>query len=127
MWKIPIVLSNVVGYAFFLVAVLFLLQYINEIDNPIRSERNRMIHDFWIGLDDGTVQRSQLKPKVIKSQAHQRKLVLANYKPITPNDISILCAQIEKASVDVIVHWDAYIHSGRLRSRPSPRLPGRPD
>jgi len=47
-WKVLIVLSDVIGWAFWLLAALFLLQYIREVDNPLR-------HELGIGMAMGAL------------------------------------------------------------------------
>jgi ABC-type transport system involved in multi-copper enzyme maturation permease subunit len=37
-WKVLLILSDVIGWLFWLMAALFLVQYINEVDNPLRHE-----------------------------------------------------------------------------------------
>lgn len=47
-WKILLVLSNVIGWLFWLVAAWFVMQYIHEADNPLR-------HELGIGMALGVM------------------------------------------------------------------------
>jgi len=72
-----------------------------NVDNDLRMERNRMIHDFWSGPDGTNINRTKFGPKVVNIQSRQEKLIHANHKPITPDDISNLCEKIETASLTI--------------------------
>lgn len=70
---------------------------LNRIDNELRSERNRMIHDFWtIDERGGPASRMQLAPRVVKDQKTQ-KLKLANVKPVTAAEITVLTVRVATA------------------------------
>ncbi len=76
---------------------------LNEIDNDLRNERNRMVHDFWIKVpQDSTAKRSRFNPRVVNTQSRTKKLEFASFKPIAPNDISVLARRIEEASVEIL-------------------------
>ena len=80
-----------------------LQQTLHEIDERIRPERNRMIHDFWTDIPkDGSVRRMQITPKVVNVQSRQKQLIMAIAKPVTAKDISDLCKKIERASETII-------------------------
>ncbi|WP_065518296.1 hypothetical protein [Mesorhizobium amorphae] len=80
-----------------------LQQTLREIDEGIRPERNRMIHDFWTDLpQDGSVRRMQITPKIVNVQSRQKQLILSITKAVTPKDISDLSKRIERASEAVI-------------------------
>lgn len=80
---------------------------INAIDNDLRLARNRMIHDYWMFMpdDDGgeTINRVTLRAKVRKeSGTGNRHLLLADFEPVTPDDIAALCDKIITANVTLI-------------------------
>lgn len=47
-WRILLVLSNVIGWLFWLVAAWFVMQYIHKVDNPLK-------HELGIGMAIGVV------------------------------------------------------------------------
>jgi len=90
---------------------------VNLIDNQLRPERNRIIHDYWIefpGEDDP--HRMQIRAKVVKVQARTRQLELASYKPFTAKDVGLLYVQIIRAKERIEELAQHY----SLRSQPSP-------
>lgn len=96
-----------------------LQQELNEIDNDLRPERNRMIHDYWLQLPEKVI-RMQHIAKVIKDQ-RSKVLTLANNKPITVGEIIALTVRIAKASGKMTELRNRY--SG---SAPLPKIPSSP-
>ena len=78
-----------------------LSKVLNMIDNELRPERNRMIHDFWITDIDGDLQRSRLNPRVVNTQSRAKAVQLSVNAKITPELMSLLCQNIETASVAI--------------------------
>lgn len=82
---------------------------VNKIENELRPERNRMIHDFWLLMpkrenpDQREMQRANFRPKIEKPKPFQTKISLASYEVIKPDDISKLTKDIEDASVSFLV------------------------
>ena len=74
---------------------------LKDIDDKIRPERNRMIHDTWMSVPPGA-SRISIAPKVVNEQARRKKLQLAEFKDVMPADITDLCKKIEKCSVKLI-------------------------
>lgn len=52
---------------------------LNQIDNEMRSERNRMVHDEWL-ISEQWAMRSQIKPKIINTQSRTRELTMTTDK-----------------------------------------------
>ena len=100
----------------------------NEIDNEIRPERNRTIHDFWFELPNpnepakSEIRRAKVKPKVKNTQAFQKELALIDMKPIVPDDISAITKRIEKASVAVWLLKQDFSHATWPERHPKPNL-----
>lgn len=69
---------------------------LNEIDNSLRPERNRTIHDYWMTMLDGGVQRVQMTAKVINDQ-REKRLILANFKPVSIDDLKTVQIRIATA------------------------------
>lgn len=93
-----------------------LARTLNLIDNELRPERNRMIHDFWIDDLDGELRRMRLNPKVVNQQSRTKRTQLSTQVAITPETMSLLCTNIESASVAI----NLLRHEYELR-RPSPQ------
>ncbi len=77
---------------------------INEIDNEIRTERNRLIHDFWTTIpvkDAQEIHLLRINPKLEKPQSRTRALTLSDLKPVKSEDIANLCAKTINASVKI--------------------------
>lgn len=79
---------------------------LSEIDDPIRSERNRMIHDFWTEVPNSSgatdIRRAQITPKVVNTQSRTRELRLVNVKPVTAQDIIALCQDIYRVNATIL-------------------------
>ena len=95
-----------------------LAEVINNIDNSIRTERNRMVHDFWLSfspeIGKAEIKRVQIRPRVVNVQARTKKLVLADTKPVTPAEIAGLCDKI----IDAHAKFLALQHRYELCSSP---------
>ena len=99
---------------------------VNNIDNALRTERNRMVHDFWTIEPGSPARRMQLAPKVVKDQ-RDKKLTLANVKPVTPNEITLLIVRIAKAGGAIDLLFEEYRGQPTWpRIQPAPPPPGNP-
>ncbi|TGP59554.1 hypothetical protein EN868_11215 [Mesorhizobium sp. M2D.F.Ca.ET.225.01.1.1] len=89
-----------------------LADVINQINNPIRLERNRMVHDFWYSFSpevgDAEIKRVQIKPKVVNVQSRTKRLVLADMKPVSATEIAQLCDKIIDAHAKLLVLQHRY-------------------
>ncbi len=98
---------------------------INEIDNKLRPERNRLIHDYWIVMPD-TVHRMQHTATVVRDQRTQL-LKLAEHVPVSVGDLLALQIKIAKASGRIQELADQYAGRPTLREifgkQPLPRSP----
>lgn len=99
---------------------------INHIDNVLRPERNRIIHDAWVSFPDRTSHRLRIQGKVVNTQAFQKEIRLSDIRPFTPRDVGLLYAQMIRAG-DAIRHltFDDKPLPHKLSARPSP--PKSPD
>src|SRR3546814_17474159 len=70
---------------------------INEIDNDLRPERNRMIHDSWHNTGDEAF-RLTTYAKVSHVQARELALHFGEGKPIGPSDIWVLYIKVLRAA-----------------------------
>ena len=52
---------------------------LNRIDNELRAERNRFVHDLW-NLEEGGITRYKRGARVIRPQARRREFVLGTDK-----------------------------------------------
>jgi hypothetical protein len=94
----------------------------NTIDNVLRPERNRMVHDFWTVADgDTSANRFQFGARVVKDQ-RTKKLQLANIKDVSANDITLLTVAIARATGAVDLLRERYAGPPTL-----PRIPRPPD
>ncbi|MBO6901850.1 MAG: hypothetical protein JJ864_10935 [Rhizobiaceae bacterium] len=77
---------------------------IRTINDELRIERNRIIHDFWHSVPDESgvevITRTTLSAKVVKEPpSGEQKLQLAQFKPVKPSEISDLCDRIVEANI----------------------------
>ena len=55
---------------------------LNRLDNELRIERNRYVHDLWmIGDDDQTIERFQQRTIVTRPQSHKPEMHIGTKKP----------------------------------------------
>lgn len=52
---------------------------LNKIDNDLRLERNRFVHDEWV-ISPESASRTYIKPKIINTQSRTRELSMATVK-----------------------------------------------
>lgn len=85
---------------------------LNEIDNVIRPERNRMIHDFWMHIPDSfgkiDIIRAEFKPKIAKTQSYTKELTLVNLKNVSTEDIQGLVEKIFDANARILYLKDIF-------------------
>ena len=76
---------------------------LNSVDNDLRPERNRMVHDFWSGGGGLPVNRTQLGARVVKDQ-RDKILKLATVKPVTADEITMLIVRVARAigAIDIL-------------------------
>lgn len=75
---------------------------VNHIDNDLRPERNRIIHDSWIempGRDEP--HRMRIFGKVVKPQSRTRELRLADFRPFMPKDVGLLYVRMIRARANL--------------------------
>jgi hypothetical protein len=74
---------------------------INFIDNELRPNRNRMIHDMWIGksASDALI-RFGFAPKLKRSQPRQRTLE-RDIVPVPAAEIWTFCIRVQRARKDL--------------------------
>lgn len=72
---------------------------VNLINNDLRSERNRIIHDTffqWPGANE--THPMHLRGKVINVQSRTKEIKLADNKPFGPRDVGLLYVRMIRAS-----------------------------
>lgn len=79
---------------------------IGTINNELRNERNRMVHDFWITyLDDAgeeEINRVNLKASINRAQGSgDKSLQLSDTRPVSSEDVSTLCEKIIQANAQL--------------------------
>jgi hypothetical protein len=58
---------------------------LNYVDNELRPERNRYVHDLW-EYQDGRIVRNSMNPRVIKPQSRMREVRLISEKEFASVD-----------------------------------------
>src|SRR3546814_7040665 len=91
---------------------------INEIDNDLRPERNRMIHDSWHNTGDEAF-RLTTYAKVSHVQARELALHFGEGKPIGPSDIWVLYIKVLRAAGHLSALIEAY---NAAEAQPSPGI-----
>ena len=79
----------------------------NDIDNLIRPERNRMVHDHWI-YENEQMRRKTLRPGFKKPQAFQLECSTDHVEPIEVDDIWRLVEDIETSRGKLIASHSRY-------------------
>ena len=93
---------------------------VNEIDNNLRNERNRMVHDVW-RFDGQDIFRLTKYAKVAHEQARKLAIIFGEGKPVSPADLSSLVIRILAAGG----HLDELTERYRAaQQRPSPEIAG---
>ena len=67
--------------------------FLDRLDNELRAERNRLMHDVWLN-DPGEIRRWARKTKSKRTQARQMALVTSEKIPVTPEHIEGTAAEI---------------------------------
>jgi hypothetical protein len=91
---------------------------VNHIDNDLRPERNRMIHDTWTGPTEGSSLRMQLSAKVVNAQSRTKVLKLAVTKQVKSEDIGRLYEQVIAATDAINDLWSGYKVFGETSVHP---------
>jgi hypothetical protein len=86
---------------------------LNRIDNEMRIERNRYIHDLWLHANLEAAIKRSFKVEVSRPQAFQRELATAHDKPVTADDIWNFVYRIERVNtlLTLFVKFDARAYS----------------
>jgi hypothetical protein len=72
---------------------------LNRIDNEMRTERNRYIHDLWLHANLETAVKRSFKVEVSKSQAFRRELTTEQDKTVSADDIWNFVYSIDRVSI----------------------------
>jgi len=97
-------------------------QLLNYVDNVLRPERNRFIHDYWELGDDLSVVRTKMGTQVRRPQSHQREVhlytsrVYANVEEVEAFVTNLHLAYEDLAQLDGCISW----LTGQ-REQPEPR------
>lgn len=72
---------------------------LNRVDNELRLERNRYVHDLWsIGDDQKTIERFQQRTIVTRPQSRQRELSIGTTKPYASvEEVEAFVVKLEEA------------------------------
>ena len=89
---------------------------VDQIDNDLRPERNRMVHDSWHNAGDEAF-RLTTYAKVSYVQARELALHFGEGKPTTPVDISVLFIEVLAAGGHLDELLDQY---NAEQAKPSP-------
>lgn len=84
----------------------------NKVDNSLRSERNRYVHDAWLDKAGEIVRRTK-QTTIKKPQAFKRELVTFTDTPVPVEKIWALCAAIREVEVMATIYRLQY--QGYLR------------
>jgi hypothetical protein len=93
---------------------------LDGIDNELRTQRNRMLHDIWIpnqivpGNIENVLRVRTQGTKIRRPQAFQRELVTREEIPVTAAEIWKLRNKIRDATTMIVCLWGNYLHPGSL-------------
>lgn len=92
---------------------------LNRINNDIRNERNRMVHDSWVQLRDRTMARFRPNASVIRPQSRTLSLTTGEIVPVAVAEIATLVQRVT-AETDLLHGiWNFYQkHRSELRASP---------
>ena len=96
-----------------------LKEVINRINNELRPERNRMVHDRWISLKDEIVRLTPMG-KIIKEQSRQLAFKAGYGKPIKEAEVWELVVSVSAVGGYLSELFDEYINS-KTAQQPSPQ------
>jgi len=92
---------------------------VNEIDNDLRPQRNRYVHDHWLSGEE-QILRIHHSPKIFQPQANQRKMHRRSVHRYSQTDeMFCLVDQIEEARAKVIELAERTSAFPRLEELPS--------
>lgn len=74
---------------------------LDNIDNNLRPERNRIIHDTWT-FDEGALIRWQRKTRAYRPQARELAVKLDEKTPYNVRDIYLTCQEMADASIALL-------------------------
>ena len=88
---------------------------INEIDNDLRPERNRMVHDICIDSGD-EIFRIANHAKVVREQARKLKLSYGHGKPTPLSDVMTLVVKVLAVCGHILKLLDEHPNTSRSLS-----------
>lgn len=92
---------------------------LDEIDNDLRPQRNRFVHDHWIAGGD-EVLKVTLRTGVYRQQAREYALKLYEIKETKSSDVLVLCAKVMAAGGQMMELIDQLVASRGIRGRLAP-------
>lgn len=97
------------------------------IDNELRPERNRHVHDLWTPrTDTGEILRRTLKTAIIKPQAFQTELSTQTITKISPEELDAFNQRIVHGNMDLQAIWFTFVsprmHAAWLQDKPEQYL-----
>jgi len=84
-----------------------LLSLMNHIDNDLRPERNRMVHDRW-DYSQATIKRFRPIARVLKIQSRELAFRDGESKPISEEDVWVLAITVMAAFGELIELLEEY-------------------
>ena len=92
-----------------------LKECLDRIDNQLRSDRNRIVHDVWMvsqSVPDGeqAIIRKRFQAKLKKPQAFQNTLEITEINAVTADEIWKLRDDIRDANTMLSVIWGNFLH-----------------
>jgi hypothetical protein len=94
-----------------------LKEVLDRIDNELRPERNRVIHDVWMVSISGSehdIIRRRIQTRVKRPQASQSTLETEQTTIVAADEIWALSDRIRDANSTVSVVWENFLHPGFL-------------
>jgi hypothetical protein len=74
---------------------------VNTIDNELRPERNRMMHDVWErGDPDSALIMISATPKIRRIQSQQQRILYRDRLPISQHEIWNFCNRVLGVAMD---------------------------
>jgi nitrite reductase/ring-hydroxylating ferredoxin subunit len=74
---------------------------LNRIDNELRVERNRCIHDMW-DIEEGKITRTRGGAKIVRPQSHKRELQMEHTTEFaSPAEVSKFAETLKEAFIEL--------------------------
>lgn len=74
---------------------------LNRLDNELRPERNRFVHDLWM-IDGETVEQFKAGTVVSRPQSHKLELSIGTAKPLKVEEVEAFAKALEQMFHDLV-------------------------